>query len=49
MFMHERYTKIIAADSTDNLCADVDRWIVQKFGGTSVGKFIENIAEQVVP
>lgn len=25
------------------------RWIIQKFGGTSVGKFIDNIAEQVVP
>jgi len=24
-------------------------WIIQKFGGTSVGKFIDNIAEQVVP
>lgn len=24
------------------------RWVVQKFGGTSVGKFAINIVEQVV-
>lgn len=24
-------------------------WVVQKYGGTSVGKFIENLAEQIVP
>jgi hypothetical protein len=23
-------------------------WVVQKFGGTSVGKFLDNIANQVV-
>lgn len=23
-------------------------WVVQKFGGTSVGKFLENIADQVI-
>jgi hypothetical protein len=25
------------------------RWLVAKFGGTSVGKFLDNIALQVVP
>jgi aspartate kinase len=23
-------------------------WVVQKFGGTSVGKFLDNIANQVI-
>ena len=25
------------------------KWIVQKFGGTSVGKFVAKIAEEIVP
>ena len=27
---------------------DAQRWIVQKFGGTSVGKFADKIAEDIV-
>jgi aspartate kinase len=25
------------------------QWLVQKFGGTSIGKFIENITSTIVP
>ena len=36
-------------DPCDLLHNDTSRpWIVQKFGGTSVGKFADKIAEEVV-
>ena len=35
--------------ASEMLDSDPSRaWIVQKFGGTSVGKFAEDIVEQVV-
>lgn len=38
------------ASITDPLAAQAlhSNWVVQKFGGTSVGKFALNIIEQVV-
>lgn len=44
------HTLVDGADSvSDLLCNDASRpWVVQKFGGTSVGKFAAEIAEQVV-
>lgn len=38
------------ADRKNGFCRCViNRWLVAKFGGTSVGKFLDNIALEVVP
>jgi hypothetical protein len=26
-----------------------DRWVVQKYGGTSLGKFLDNITNETIP
>ena len=38
----------LTSDSPQPLQAPHSNWVVQKFGGTSVGKFALNIIEQVV-
>ena len=43
------YLSTAVMSSTDSQASEEEQWIVAKFGGTSLGKFMENIAEQIVP